>query len=45
MDNGRRTAYEALLAVEADRAYSNIALNNAVKKLHPEDEAFVRAIV
>lgn len=45
MDNGRRTAYEALLAVEADKAYSNIALNNAVKKLHPEDEAFVRAIV
>ncbi|MGP1442282.1 MAG: 16S rRNA (cytosine(967)-C(5))-methyltransferase RsmB [Anaerovoracaceae bacterium] len=45
MDNDRITAYDALLAVEADKAYSNIALNNAVKKLHPKDEAFVRAVV
>lgn len=45
MDNDRITAYDALLAVEADKAYSNIALNNAIKKLHPKDEAFVRAVV
>ena len=45
MDNNRRTAYEVLLAVESKEAYSNIALNDAVKRRSPEDEAFVRTLV
>ena len=32
MDNNRRTAYEVLMAVETEGAYSNIALNDAVKR-------------
>ena len=45
MDNNRRTAYEALLAVESKGAYSNIALNETIKKHRPKDEAFVRSLV
>lgn len=45
MDNNRRTAYEVLMAVETESAYSNIALNDAVKRRSPDDEAFVRTLV
>ena len=45
MDNNRRTAYDVLLAVEAKKSYSNIALNENIKKRCPEDEAFVRSLV
>ena len=45
MDNNRRTAYEVLMAVETEGAYSNIALNDAVKRRSPDDEAFVRTLV
>ena len=45
MGSERRTAYEALYAVEKEGAYSNIALNNSIKKFTPEDEAFVRRLV
>lgn len=45
MDNERRTAYEALLAVEKNNAYSNLAVNDAISHRKPEDEAFVRLLV
>lgn len=45
MDHNRRTAYDVLFAVEAKGAYSNIALNDAVKRRSPQDEAFVRNLV
>ena len=45
MDINRRTAYAALFETEEKGAYSNIAVNNAVKKNHPDDEAFVRNLV
>ena len=45
MDNNRRTAYEVLMAVETEGAYSNIALNDTVKRRTPDDEAFVRTLV
>ena len=45
MDNNRRTAYEVLMAVETEGAYSNIALNDAVKRRSPDDEAFVGTLV
>ncbi len=41
----RKTAYEALYAVEKEGAYSNIALNNSIEKFTPDDEAFVRRLV
>ncbi len=45
MDKNRRTVYEVLLSMEANGAYSNIALNEAVRRFRPQDEAFVRNLV
>lgn len=45
MDRNRKTAYDVLFAVETEGAYSNIALNDAVRREKPPEEAFVRALV
>ena len=47
MANSRNTALEVLLKIENEDAYSNIALNNAIKenKLNGIDSAFVSALV
>ncbi|MGI6205987.1 MAG: 16S rRNA (cytosine(967)-C(5))-methyltransferase RsmB [Anaerovoracaceae bacterium] len=45
MDINRRAAYEALYETNEKEAYSNIAVNKAVKRFHPDDEAFVRSLV
>lgn len=45
MDINRRTAFEALFETEENSAFSNIAVNKAVRKYRPDDEAFVRALV
>lgn len=44
---GRRTAFNVLLKIEQDDAYSNIALNNAIKerKLNHADASFASALV
>ena len=47
MADPRNTALVVLLKIEQDKAYSNIALNNAVKeqKLNKTDSSFVSALV
>lgn len=45
MDKNRKTAFDALLDVQVKKAYSNIAVNRAVTKNIPDDEAFVRNLV
>ena len=45
MDLNRKTAYEILLDVEKNEAYSNFATNYFVKKNAPDKEAFVRELV
>ena len=45
MDLNRKTAYEILLDVEKNDAYSNFAINHFVKKNEPDKEAFVRELV
>ncbi len=45
MDKNRKTAFDALLEIETKKAYSNIAVNRAVTKNIPDDEAFVRNLV
>lgn len=45
MDKNRKTAFDALLEIHTKNAYSNIAVNRAVAKNIPDDEAFVRNIV
>ncbi len=47
MANSRKAAFKVLLKIEQDAAYSNIALNNAVKEggLSPLDAAFTSALV
>lgn len=45
MDINRKTAYEVLLDVEKNGAYSNLALNNLIVKNKPDNPAFVREIV
>ena len=45
MDINRRTAYDVLMDVSVKGAYSNIALNEAIRKREPSDEAFVRTLV
>ncbi len=45
MDLNRKTAYEILLEVEKNEAYSNLAINRFVKKNAPDKEAFVRELV
>ena len=45
MDRNRKAAYDVLFAVETEGAYSNIALNDTVRREKPPEEAFVRALV
>lgn len=47
MPNSRNTALRVLLKIEEDKAYSNIALNNAIRenKLSQVDSSFVSALV
>ena len=45
MDRNRKAAYDVLFAVETEGAYSNIALNDVIKREKPQEEAFVRALV
>ena len=45
MDLNRKTAYEILLDVEKNQAYSNLALNRFIRKNAPDKEAFVRELV
>lgn len=45
MDINRKTAYDVLFAVEAKKQYSNIALNNFIKKNNPDAQGFVRELV
>lgn len=45
MDINRKTAYCVLMAIETKRQYSNIALNNYIKREKPDSPAFVRELV
>lgn len=45
MDINRKTAYEVLLEIEKNDVYSNLALNDFIKKNKPENEAFIRELV
>ena len=45
MDINRKTAYEVLLDVEKNQAYSNLSLNNFIEKNKPDSPAFVRELV
>ena len=39
MDINRKTAYEVLLDVEKNQAYSNLSLNNFIEKNKPDSPA------
>lgn len=45
MDLNRKTAYQVLLAIEKEGAYSNLELNNQIKINNPDSPAFVRELV
>lgn len=45
MDRNRKTAYEVLLKVEEDKAFSNLALNNFIARNQADNPAFVRELV
>lgn len=45
MDQARKTAYEVLLEIEKEMAYSNLVLNKYIDKNRPENSAFVRELV
>jgi len=45
MDINRKTAFDALVDIHTGGAYSNIAVNRAIEKNHPDDEAFTRNLV
>ena len=45
MDNKRLAAFEALLKIEQDGAYSNLAVGKAIRDNRPDNEAFVRNLV
>ena len=44
MDGDRYTAYQALLKIEKDQAYSNIVLNHLIDERKPKAPAFVREL-
>lgn len=44
-DLNRKTAYQTLLKIEKNAAYSNIELNHQIKQLQPDNPAFVRELV
>ena len=45
MDVNRKTAYNTLLEMETNQAYSNIELNKQIGELKPDSPAFVRELV
>ncbi len=45
MDINRKTAYETLIEIEKENAYSNIALNHHIDLEKPDSPAFVRDLV
>ncbi|SCJ77611.1 Ribosomal RNA small subunit methyltransferase B [uncultured Eubacterium sp.] len=45
MDINRKTAYNTLLEMETNQAYSNIELNKQIGELQPDSPAFVRELV
>ncbi len=45
MDSGRRTAFQILLKVEEEKAFSNLSSNKYIKQNNPENPAFVRELV
>ena len=45
MDRSRQAAFEILLAVEKDGAYSNIAANKTIERLRPEQPYLTRELV
>lgn len=45
MDINRKTAYRTLYDIETKDAYSNLSLNENIRKFSPEDPAFVRELV
>ena len=45
MDINRKTAFDVLIDVEKNGAYSNLSLNNFIKKNSPDSQAFVRELV
>ena len=45
MDSGRRTAFQILLEVEGEKAFSNLSSNKYIKQNNPENPAFVRELV
>ena len=44
-DLNRKTAYQTLLEIEKNQAYSNIELNHQIGQLKPDNPAFVRELV
>ncbi len=45
MDRNRKTAYKALLEIETNGAYSNLAAASAIEAVHPDNEPFVRKLI
>lgn len=45
MDLARKTAFDVLLEVEKENAYSNLALNRFIGESKPQNPAFVRELV
>lgn len=45
MDNGRKTAFQILLEVEKEKAFSNLTANRIIRENAPENPAFVRELV
>lgn len=45
MDINRKTAFDVLMDVEKNEAYSNLSLNNYIEKNRPDSPAFVRELV
>ena len=45
MDLDRKTAYEVLMDIEKNQAYSNLVLNQYVEKNKPKNQGFIRELV
>ncbi len=45
MDINRKTAFDVLMDVEKNGAYSNLSLNNFIERNRPDSPAFVRELV
>ena len=45
MDINRKTAFKTLMDIETKGAYSNLSLNDNIRRFRPDDPAFTREIV